>query len=176
MPWIVEKVPFPPMKLFLSTYTNKVDAKGRVSVPAQFRGALQALSASQSESSDAASGFVVFPAARHAALEGFSWTMMDELSRRLDQFPIFSSPQDDLAAAVFASATPVSYDETGRILLPKDLLAHAGITDTALFVGLGNKFQIWQPERFAARQAEALSHVQQQGLTLPPVPISGAGA
>lgn len=151
------------MKLFLSTYTNKVDAKGRVSVPAQFRSALQ------NSSSEQTSGFVVFPASKHAALEGFSWNMMDELSRRLDQFPIFSSPQDDLAAAIFASATPVSYDETGRILLSKDLLAHAHITDTALFVGLGNKFQIWQPELFAARQREAINHVQQQGLTLPPV-------
>jgi MraZ protein len=157
------------MKLFLSTYTNKVDAKGRVSVPAQFRTALQTLS-----SADQQNSFVVFPAAKHAALEGFSWGLMDELSRRLDQFPIFSSPQDDLAAAVFASATPVSYDETGRILLPKDLLAHAQITDTALFVGLGNKFQIWQPELFAARQRDALNQVQQQGLTLPPVGSSAS--
>ena len=156
------------MKLFLSTYTNKVDAKGRVSVPAQFRSALQNLSAADQQNS-----FVIFPAAKHDALEGFSWNLMDELSRRLDQFPIFSSPQDDLAAAVFASATPVSYDDTGRILLPKDLLTHAQITDTALFVGLGNKFQIWQPEFFAARQREALQHVQQQGLTLPPVPGAG---
>jgi len=150
------------MKLFLSTYTNKVDAKGRVSVPAQFRSALQNASREQT-------GFVVFPASKYPALEGFSWSMMEEIGRRLDQFPIFSSPQDDLAAAVFASAVPVHYDETGRILLSKDLLAHAEITDTALFVGLGNKFQIWQPERFAARQREALEHVQQQGLTLPAV-------
>ena len=159
------------MKLFLSTYTNKVDAKGRVSVPAQFRTALQGLSGADQQNS-----CVIFPAAKHTALEGFSWTLMEELSRRLDQFPIFSSPQDDLAAAVFASATPVAYDETGRILLPKELLAHAQITDTALFVGLGNKFQIWQPDLFAARQREALSHVQEQGLNLPPVPNAGAGA
>ena len=154
------------MKLFLSTFTNKVDAKGRVSVPAPFRAALQNASPDQN-------GFVVFPASKHAALEGFSWSMMDELGRRLDQFPIFSSPQDDLAAAIFASATPVQYDETGRILLPKDLLSHAHITDTALFVGLGNKFQIWQPALFAARQKEAFDHVQQQGLNLPPVPRAG---
>jgi MraZ protein len=153
------------MKLFLSTHTNKVDAKGRVSVPASFRTALANIS-------DAQNGFVVFPSSQHAALEGFSWNMMDELSRRLDQFPIFSSPQDDLAAAIFASATPVQYDDTGRILLPKDLLAHAQITSNALFVGLGNKFQIWNPELFAARQREALRHVQEKGLNLPPVPAS----
>ncbi|HEY1096461.1 MAG TPA: division/cell wall cluster transcriptional repressor MraZ [Alphaproteobacteria bacterium] len=147
----------------MSTHTNKVDAKGRVSVPAQFRTALQNISSEQN-------GFVVFPSSTHQALEGFSWGMMDELSRRLDQFPIFSSPQDDLAAAIFSNATPMNYDETGRILLPKDLLAHAKISDTALFVGLGNKFQIWQPELFADRQREAISHVQKQGLNLPPVP------
>jgi MraZ protein len=157
------------MKLFLSTHTNKVDAKGRVSVPAQFRTALQHISQNNTETQN---GFVVFPATKHTALEGFSWTMMDELSRRLDQFPIFSSPQDDLAAAIFASATPVQYDDTGRILLPKDLLAHAQITDSALFVGLGNKFQIWNPELFAQRQRDALRQVQEQGLNLPAVPVS----
>jgi len=146
------------LALFLATHTNKVDAKGRVSVPAGFRATV----ADQSFQ-----GVVLIPSNKFAALEGFGMNMMQEISERLDRFDLFSDTQDDLAAAIFASATPLSFDDTGRIGLPKELLAHAGITDTAVFVGLGNKFQIWEPKAFAARKATAMKQVQANGLTIP---------
>lgn len=146
------------MALFLSTHTNKVDAKGRVSVPAVFRAAL----AEQSFQ-----GVVLIPSNKFAALEGFGMNMMQEISTRLDRFDLFSDTQDDLAATIFANATPLAFDDTGRIGLPKELLAHAGITDTAVFAGLGNKFQIWEPNAFAERRARAMQQVQKNGLTIP---------
>lgn len=146
------------MALFLSTYTNKVDAKFRVSVPAGFRTALQ---------DQSFQGVVLLPSNKFAALEGFSMGMMHELSTRLDRFDLFSDTQDDLAAVIFGNATQFAFDETGRIGLTKDLLAHAGITDTAVFVGMGNKFQIWNPANYAKRRSEAMKQVQQKGLTVP---------
>lgn len=146
------------MALFLSTHTNKVDAKGRVSVPAGFRATL---------SSQEFSGVVLIPSNKFPALEGFAMSMMQEISSRLDRFDLFSDTQDDLAAAIFASATPLSFDDTGRIGIPKELLAHANITDNAVFVGLGNKFQIWEPNAFAQRRAQAMKQVQSNGLTIP---------
>lgn len=146
------------MALFLSTHTNKVDTKGRVSVPAGFRATL---------SDQSFQGVVLIPSNKFAALEGFGMNMMQEISSRLDRFDLFSDAQDDLAAAIFASATPLSFDDTGRIGLPKELLAHAGITDTAVFVGLGNKFQIWEPKAFAQRRENAMKQVQANGLTIP---------
>jgi MraZ protein len=146
------------LALFLSTHTNKVDAKGRVSIPAGFRATL----ADQSFQ-----GVVLIPSNKFAALEGFGMNMMQEISQRLDRFDLFSDTQDDLAAAIFASATPLSFDDTGRIGLPKELLAHANITDNAVFVGLGNKFQIWEPAAFAARKTQAMKQVQANGLTIP---------
>jgi MraZ protein len=77
------------MALFLSTYTNKVDAKGRVSVPAGFRTALQG---------QEFQGVVLLPSNKFQALEGFSMGMMHELSARIDKFDLFSDAQDDLAA------------------------------------------------------------------------------
>lgn len=146
------------MALFLSTHTNKVDAKGRVSVPAGFRATLVGQDFP---------GVVVIPSNKFPALEGFDMAMIQEISARLDKFDLFSDTQDDLAATIFANATPLSFDDTGRIGLPKELLAHANITDSAVFVGLGNKFQIWEPGAYALRRSEAMQNVQSKKLTIP---------
>jgi MraZ protein len=145
------------MSLFLSTVINKVDRKGRVSLPATFRAALP----------DNGTGIVLFRSSNHACLEGFGRDRMTELAARLDHYDLFSSAQDDLATALFGEAVQLAVDGDGRIVLPADLLAHAGIDDAAAFVGLGGKFQIWAPGAFEARRAEARKNVKTQGLTLP---------
>lgn len=149
------------MALFLSTYTNKVDAKGRISVPAGFRATLD---------TDPFQGVVLLPSSKFKALEGFSMQMMHALSARLDAFDLFSDTQDDLAAVLFGNATPFAFDETGRIGLTKDMLSHAEIKDSAVFVGMGNKFQLWSPHHYSQRQQQAIKHVQDKGLTLPHKP------
>ena len=146
------------MSLFLSTYVNKIDKKSRVSVPASFRSAL---------TDQNFQGIVVFPSSTHGALEGFSMARMEELSQRLDNFDLFSETQDDLAASIFSNAVPLSFDENGRVMLPKSLADHAGITDQALFVGMGVKFQIWNPEAFEKRRLDAMENVRQNKLTVP---------
>lgn len=147
------------MALFLATHVNKLDAKGRLSVPAMFRNAL-ALHEFQ--------GVVLFPSVKYPALEGVSMRRMQEFSERLDKFDLFSDAQDDLSAAVFANAVPLSFDETGRITMPAALLSHAGLTDNAVFVGLGLKFQIWEPAAYEARRKQAVEQVQKNKLTVPP--------
>ncbi len=146
------------MALFLSTHLNKVDKKCRVSVPAQFRAAL---------TGQAFQGVVLFRSNAHGALEGFPWSYMEELSERLDKFDLFSEAQDDLATAVFGEAVQLPFDTDGRIILPESLIKHAGITDSAAFVGLGAKFQIWEPAALEKRRAEARQQVKDKGLTIP---------
>src|SRR5690606_39396141 len=92
---------------------------------------------------------------------------MQEFSERLDKFDLFSDEQDHLSAAVFASAVPLQFDETGRITMPKELLAHAKISENAVFVGLGLKFQIWEPRAYEAHRKQAIEHVQKNKLTVP---------
>jgi MraZ protein len=93
--------------------------------------------------------------------------MMHDISARLDRFDLFSDTQDDLATTLFANAVPLAFDETGRITMPRELLAHAGIVEGAVFVGLGTKFQIWEPAAFAARPKPAAMAVQKNSLTIP---------
>ena len=146
------------MTLFLATYINKLDRKGRISVPAPFRAAL---------SVQAFQGIVLFRSSAHVCLEGFAMTRMEELGKKLDQLDMFSSAQDDLATVIFGDAVPLPFDGDGRVVLPVDLAAFAKIDEQAAFVGMGSKFQIWNPELLDARRAEARSRVKDQGLTLP---------
>jgi MraZ protein len=143
--------------LFLSTFVNKVDRKGRVSVPASFRAAL----AGQSFA-----GIVAFRSFKSAAIEGSGIDRIEEMSTRLDALDQFSEENESLAS-IFADAQQLAFDGEGRIVLPQILVEHAGITETAAFVGLGRTFQIWEPEAHAAHQSGLRERAKRQGTTLP---------
>jgi MraZ protein len=143
--------------LFLSTFVNKVDRKGRVSVPASFRAAL----AGQNFA-----GIVAFRSFKNAAIDGSGIDRIEEMSARLDTLDQFSEEYDSLSS-IFADAQQLPFDSEGRVLLPEDLASHAGITESAAFVGLGRTFQIWEPEAHRQYQGEKRDRAKRQGLTLP---------
>ena len=139
------------MSLFLSSYENRIDAKGRISVPASFRAALN---------NDKFAGVVLYRSFTHNCIEGLSMSRMESLATATDKMGVFDNALDDLSALLFADARPLSFDVTGRIVIPNDLLKHAGISDTALFVGRGNGFQIWNPTAFRAAQEKSLENLR----------------
>jgi MraZ protein len=145
------------MSLFLSTFINKVDSKGRVSVPASFRTAL---------STQSFQGIVAFRSYKTVAIEAFGIDRMSLLSESVDRLDLFSEDQDDLAATLFADAHQLPFDGDGRVMLPKELKEYAGITTIAAFVGRGSTFQIWEPEAFRVHQEEARDRVRQRGAIL----------
>ena len=145
------------MALFLSTFVNKVDRKGRVSVPATFRAAL----AGQSFN-----GIIAFRSFKLPALEASGIDRMEEMSARVDALNVFSEDRDALSS-IFADAQQLAFDGEGRIVLPESLCQFAGIHESAAFVGLGRTFQIWEPERFTRHQQELRERARQQGTTLP---------
>ncbi|MFO0996494.1 MAG: division/cell wall cluster transcriptional repressor MraZ [Alphaproteobacteria bacterium] len=145
------------MPLFLNTHVNKVDRKGRVSVPASFRAAL----ATQSMTT-----IVAFPSFRAPAIEVVDRQRMEEFSASTDQYAQFSETHDDLSLAIFSGAEELAFDGEGRVMLPKSLADHAKITTSAAFVGLGRTFQIWSPETFERHKQSASERVREQGLSL----------
>ncbi len=151
------------MTLFISTFVNKVDRKGRVSVPATFRAALKG---------QAFNGIVAFRSFRQAAVEACAMDRMEDLSQGVDALDQFSQEQDDLASTIFADAHQLPIDGDGRIVLPPLLAEHAGIAEAAAFVGRGRTFQIWNPDTFARHQDEARRRAAANGavLRLPPAP------
>ena len=147
------------MDLFLSTYVNKVDRKGRVSVPATFRSALSA--------QHDPSVVVVFPSFKFPALDGSGSDRMDEMKNRLETLDQFSDEYENLTM-LFADSHRLAIDGEGRIVIPDGLKHHAEITTEAAFVGLGAMFQIWEPGRFAEHRATIRERSRRQGTTLPP--------
>ncbi len=145
------------MSLFLSTFINKVDKKGRVSVPAPFRAALVGQSFQ---------GIVAFPSYKGAMIEACGMDRMELLSKSVDHLDLFSEEHDDLASSLFADAHQLAFDGDGRILLPEALKDFSKIQDEAAFVGRGTTFQIWNPKDFEKYQDDVKSRLRQRGATL----------
>lgn len=139
------------MSLFLSSYENRLDTKGRISVPASFRAAV---------SDEKFAGVVLFRSFTHNCIEGVSMSRMEQMATATDKMGLFDNDLDNLTAMLFADARELAFDVTGRVIIPSDMLEHAGITDTALFVGRGNSFQIWNPSEFKKAQAQALQNLR----------------
>ena len=127
------------MALFLSTFTNKVDAKGRVSVPAQFRASLV---------NDNYSTMVVYESFVNQCIEGCDIERIKKISESIDNLEPFSEERDAFATAVLGGSVQLSIDGDGRVILPENLLKTAKIKDNAVFVGKGSTFEIWEPKSF----------------------------
>jgi MraZ protein len=151
--------------LFLGKHENKIDRKGRVSVPAPYRAILTARNYN---------GAVLFiPPDRSPVLEGGGADRLEDIQARLDQLPEFSSAYKKLQL-MFNDAAELPFDTEGRIMLPPDLLHHAGLTDTALFVGGGRNFQVWSPTAYAAYRDQIHSDPAGETPGLPPLHPAGA--
>lgn len=147
------------MALFLSTARNKIDRKGRVSVPAPFRAALEG---------EAFKGVAVSePLSGEACLEGCGLSRISEIAESLREMNPLSAERDALATALLSGVRQLSFDAEGRIVLPEDLIAYAELEGEALFAGLGDKFQIWRPEVFDQRRAEARALARRMAGELP---------
>ncbi len=144
------------MALFLSTFINKVDKKGRVSVPASFRAALTGLPYA---------GIVAYPSFRLQAIEGSGIDRMQEMSERHDRLDQFSEEHESLAL-IFSETQQLPFDPEGRITLPENFCAHAQITETVAFVGRGQTFQLWEPSLLQEHTAESRQRVRRNGMTL----------
>ena len=125
--------------MFLSSYENKIDKKGRVSVPATFRSYL---------SSMGYNGFISYPSFNHAALEACSQDRIEKLSNTIDSLNPFEEKRDFFATSILSESENLQFDTEGRISLSEKLLKHAMIKTNVLFVGLGKTFQIWEPKHF----------------------------
>jgi MraZ protein len=148
------------MPLLVGRYVNKIDRKGRVSVPKPFRDAL-------AEQASGFAGIYAYPLFKAQAIEACGETFMKQLADSIDDLDMFSEDQDDLASVVLENAHQLPFDPEGRVVLPPELLDHAGISGEALFVGRGARFSIWEPAAFAEHRAGAFSRARERGATLP---------
>jgi MraZ protein len=137
---------------FLSTVAGSLDSKGRVCIPASYRHLLAAQNTN---------GVYLCPSFIDPALEAFGQDLLDRVNQRLaGQDPFFSASFDDEATALIARTQNLPIDENGRIRIPDALIEHAGLKERIVFVGKAQKFQIWDADRYAPIEAEALARVK----------------
>ena len=141
------------MDRFVSTFTNKVDAKGRVSIPASFRAVL--------ERDGYAGGIYCYPSLDAPALDAGGERLARKIDGLLSGLPDYSDERDELSVALYGDVQILSIDGDGRIVVPQALRAHAGLDSQVTFVGLGDKFQIWAPGAFEERRERAREKAQE---------------
>ena len=144
------------MSVFLSSFVNKVDKKGRVSVPASFRAAL----------GDDSTGIVVFRSLHHDALDGCSIPHLELLSQSLDKQDLPPDVFELIETTIFGGSVQLPFDGEGRISLPHHLAEAVGIVDDVAFVGRRKTFQLWDPKKLAAHEAAARSAARAKDISL----------
>ena len=132
--------------MFLSSYENKLDKKGRVSVPASFRSYLGGMGYN---------GIICYPSFNNSSIEASPQSRIEKISESIDSLNPFEEKRDIFATSVLADSVNLQFDSEGRISIPKKLLTHAKIKETMLFVGQGKTFQIWEPRLFEKFKTQA---------------------
>jgi MraZ protein len=139
------------MDRFVSNTASRLDAKGRVSIPASFRAVL---------ARDGFEGLYCYPALDRPALDAGGHALLADIEELIARFSPYAEERDEFSLALYGKSETLKIDAEGRVSLSETLKAHANITDAVVFVGLGHKFQIWEPERFRAQLAEATEKVR----------------
>lgn len=139
--------------IFLSTYENKIDSKGRVSVPASFRSVLEVQS----------QPLILTRSLTDDCLQGQGAQRMQQIVEVLDTMDALS-PEVQMLQAMLAHAQEMKIDSEGRIFLPEEFLSYANLENTVMFVGVGRLFEIWRPETYRAREGAQRDAARKNGL------------
>ena len=125
------------MDLFVSSYFNKIDKKGRVSIPSSFRNALPKSNRNE---------IILYKSIKTPSIEGCGAGRLEEIAKRINNLDFFSQDYDDFSTSIFSEIISTTIDKEGRISIPDDLKDHANIKTEAAFFGQGHFFQIWEPK------------------------------
>jgi len=126
---------------------HKVDAKGRVSIPATFRRVLEA-SDPNWKSGENPELVIVYGDHRRNYLECYTMEAIDEVDSKIDALPRGSMERKMLHRLFHGQSHPTNVDETGRLVLPNKLREKIGLDKEAFFIAAGDTFQIWNPETY----------------------------
>ena len=135
--------------VFVSAFAFKggpvltLDGKGRITVPARWRDVLVS----------AVQGQMMVSKSHVRCLSLFPRPVWDQFETRLNALP---ASADGLRRLYIGSATEAAIDGASRLLLPPELRAWAGLEREVVFMGLGNRFELWDKSRYDAHEAAVL--------------------
>ena len=122
--------------MFLGEFEHTIDGKGRLTIPAKFRDEL-------------ASGVIVT-----RGLDGCLWAYTrsewESLAEKISSLPTTNPNARNLARFMFSSAFDSIPDRQGRVLVPQNLREYAGIENETIIIGVMNRVEIWNPDRWSS--------------------------
>ena len=145
------------MDLFVSQFVNRIDKKGRVTFPSQFRKILPKNSKNE---------IILFKSLKFRSIEGCSSQRINKIANKIEELDIFSDDQDDFATSIFSEIIPTNIDKEGRFLIPENLKLYSNISSKVTFIGQGYYFQIWEPQAASERQKKSRERLVKEKRTL----------
>lgn len=133
-----------------------VDAKGRMAMPTRYRDRL----------SERCDGRLVVTVDRDYCLLIYPLPEWEEIERKLIRLPSLNAQARRLQRLMVGHATELELDGHGRILLSKELREFAGLDRQAILIGQGNKFELWDEERWNTKRDQWLQ-AEEDGMDLP---------
>ena len=143
------------MSRFLSNATNKIDAKGRVSVPANFRTVLASLGIEE---------LYCFQDFHYPAINIGGPDLLMRFERQLENLDPFSLEANRISLLVHGGGVFMRLDSEGRLSVTDFIRSHTGIAGEVTFTGRSDYFQVWRPEDFSAAQMAAREELRKRGL------------
>ncbi len=134
------------MQIFRGTATNRIDAKGRVSIPARFRSIIEG---------DSMSAVYCHQSLNQPALEAGGRRLLNEVETMLQRINAYSDEYDALSHTLIGASEELGMDSEGRIILPEHFRDYAKLETGVTFVGLGIRFQLWNPDAYQKHLEEA---------------------
>ena len=143
--------------MFISTFENKLDKKGRVSVPATFRSHLSSLGYN---------GVVCYPSFTNPSIEFCPQSRIEKIIETIDSLNPFEENRDVFSTSILANSQQLNFDTEGRVTLTEKLIEHTGVKEKVLFVVQGKTFQMWEPSEFKKFSDEARKKAKSQRSSL----------
>jgi MraZ protein len=142
---------------FYSTYMNKIDRKGRVSIPHAFRSQL---------TNRKQTALIAFRALDREAICCSGIELKDSWQDAIERLPDLSQERAALES-VLGDLMELQFDPEGRVSLPQLLIDAGGLTENVVFAGAGDRFFMWNPERYAQWRETSRTTIRARGITLP---------
>ena len=139
------------VRRFRGEFHQKVDGKGRVSIPASFRRVLETGDPNWTANADPEI-IIVYGDSRRKYLECYTVDAAAEVDAKIERLPRGSTQRRMLEKLFNGQSLSTTIDNTGRIVLPQKLRDKIGISlgSDAYMIATGDTFQIWKPETYEA--------------------------
>jgi MraZ protein len=152
--------------MYLSTYESGLDDKRRMTIPAAFRAVLK---------EKPGEGVYLWKSFRGPYLEGAGLDHILKLKAALDSMDPYDDAREAFETAIFGGSRNFTLDGAGRLVIPEDFAAHAGLIDRTMIVGVGDSFQVWSPVAYAERERLARDAANQNRAKLVRAPAAPSG-